>query len=97
MKLDDIEDAELRKAMANMQLAYWEECQMEAARLHPNWKIVGEGRLEHDGKRTGPQKPHTLLNWFLANHPDKADQIRDRFAAMLRFSGRVTTRRKVGH
>jgi hypothetical protein len=93
MKLDEIEDAELRKALANMQLAYWDECQREAAELHPNWKITGEGRFKHNGKRTGPRTLHTLLNWFLASHPDRADQIRDRFTAMLRFSGKVTVRR----
>src|SRR5262245_26123151 len=61
----------------------------EAAKLHPNWQIVGSGRLKHNGKRTAPQKPHTLLNWFLANQPDTATQIHERFVAMLRFSGTV--------
>ena len=92
-QLDQIEDPEVREAMANLQLAYWEECQREAAKLHPNWTIVGEGRFEHNGKRVGPQTPWTLLNWFLSNHPGRADQIRDRFVAMLRFSGQVTVRR----
>jgi hypothetical protein len=97
MRLDDIDDAALREALAHMQLDYWGECTREAAKLHPNWAIVGEGRLEHNGKRTGPQKPHTLLNWFLANYPDRAHQIRDRFAAMIRFSGRVTVTRDRKH
>ena len=52
---DDIEDLELRKALADAQLAYWNECHREAARLHPNWEIAGEGvTLRHNGKRTGP-------------------------------------------
>jgi hypothetical protein len=91
---DDIEDLELRKALADAQLAYWNECHREAARLHLNWEIAGEGvTLRHNGKRTGPRTPHTLLNWFLRNHPDKADQIHQRFVAMIRFSGKVTVRR----
>jgi hypothetical protein len=97
MKLDDIKDEKLRTEMANLQLAYWDECTKEAARIHPNWHVTGEHSLKHNGKRTGPQKPRTLLNWFLANHPDKAGQIRDRLAAMLRFSGEVTTKRNARH
>ena len=31
MKLDDIEDRELRKQMAGIQLAYWDECTKAAA------------------------------------------------------------------
>ena len=80
-----------------MTVAYWDECQREAAKIHPNWTVVGEGRLRHNRKRTGPRTPHTLLNWFLANHPDKADQIRARFIAMHRFSGTVSVSRDMRH
>ena len=78
---------------AGLQPAFWAECTREAAELHPNWTVTGEGHMRHNGKRAGPRTPKTLLNWFLANHPGKFDQIRDRFIAMLRFSGRVTVKR----
>lgn len=98
MKITDIKDPALRKQMAELELAYWHACTVEAARLHPMWIVSGDGmRFKRRAGRTGPRKPHTLLNWFLTNHSDKAGQIRDRYAAMLRFSGSVTVKRDGRH
>ena len=59
MKLDDIEDPEMR---ADLNWACVMEWEREAASLHPNWRMNGAGHLIHNGKRTGPRTPHTLLN-----------------------------------
>jgi hypothetical protein len=88
----------VRKQMAELTVAYWHACQVEAAKLHPNWTVSVDGTsLNWLGGRKGPRTPRTLLNWFTSTHPDKAAQIQDRFVAMLRFSGHVTTRRKRQH
>jgi hypothetical protein len=82
IKLDDIEDASLRKQVALLQLDYWHQCTWAAARVHPNWEVTNEGNLKWLGGRKGPRVPRTLLNWFLANYPDECARIRDRIAAI---------------
>ena len=84
MKLDHIDDPKLREAMAKLQAGVWEGGRIGANRRHPNWQVTAEGHLKHNRKRVGPQKPWTLLNWFLATHPDRADQINNRLLVPVR-------------
>ena len=75
----------LRKDVARLTLAYWEECKIAAARLHPNWEVEGRN-VKWLGGRKGPRSPNGLLNWFISNHPDECDRIRNRIAAKHKFA-----------
>jgi hypothetical protein len=78
-------DTKLKREVWRMQIKYWDMCMLQAARMHPNWKVIKGNELEWTGGRKGPRTPTGLLKWFLKNHPDEADMVRDRIAAAVVF------------
>jgi hypothetical protein len=89
----------IKVQVAKMQLAYWYEATLEAARVHPNWRVTDDPeRMPSDwmmtdeplgvewlGGRTGPRTANGLLNWFIRTHPEQCDHIRRRVAAVHLF------------
>jgi hypothetical protein len=75
--------------VAKMTLEYWDKCTLEAAKVHPNWKVTEDGGVQWLGGRTGPRTPNGLLNWYLRTYPEECACIRERVAALhvFRHSG----------
>jgi hypothetical protein len=67
------------------------EAVTEAAKRHPGWHALPDGKIMWLGRRAGPRTTMTLLKWFEETYPDECDSIAGRFSKLLEDYDRTTT------
>jgi hypothetical protein len=46
-----------------------------AARKHPDWNVLPDGKLQRRKGNPGPDTPEELEAWFVENYPDEVTRL----------------------